>query len=625
MSLDSSSVPPSPDDARPSAPDAAQAEEKRRARLSFERLLNLSQQQLMKLLRRRLWLQEKLQPTEWQITLFWAAVAGFLGALSAVAFTSLTEGVHELLTGSRAGVVETMRLIPPWAVVVVPAAGGVVAGLILKFGQRFSGRQTATDYMEAIVIGNGHVPLRASLVKSAAALFTIGSGGSIGREGPLVQLAAVASSRLGRWLGLSTPKQRLLVACGAAAGIASAYNAPIAGSFFIAEIILGSIAMESLGPLVIAAVTAALTMRGLTNAGKLYAVPSYEMHTHWEMAAYVLLGLVAGALAPWFLRSLRSAEELFRRTRLPLVVRLGLGGLLVGLLAMKVPEVCGNGYSVVVGVLHGDYGWSVLVLIVVCKWLATCASFGSGAPGGVFTPSLFMGAGAGYLYGAALQTLWPAGGIDPRAIAMVGMGAFLSAASHAPVMAIIMLFEMTLSYDIILPLMVCSVVAYFTAKSLEGASLYSESLRRKATEQPGTAIVLAPVRVGELMRADPPTVLRNAPFGDIGRMFLANRVNHLYVTEPDGRFVGVVSLHDIKPFLQQPDLATVVLASDILRDDFPAIRADQPLSDGLKRFREVRAERIPVLDAEGRLLGSLSKTDLLLALSEKSPASSASG
>ncbi|MBI2512980.1 MAG: ClcB-like voltage-gated chloride channel protein [Opitutae bacterium] len=625
MSPDFPSPPPSPPSSQSAAQQEVQAKEKQRVRLSFERLLNVSHQQLMKLLARRLWLQEKLQPTEWQITLFWSALAGFLGALAAVAFTSLTEGVHVLLTGSRAGVVETMRQIPVWAVVLVPAAGGVAAGLILKFGRRFAGPQGATDYMEAIVIGDGYVPTRASLVKSAAALFTIGSGGSIGREGPLVQLAAVVSSRLGRWLGLSAPKQRLLVACGASAGIASAYNAPIAGSFFVAEIILGTIAMESLGPLVIAAVTAALTMRVLLNAGKLYVVPSYEMRTPWEMVAYVLLGLIVGALAPWFLRSLRVAESFFRRTSLPPVVRLGLGGLFVGVLAVKVPEVCGNGYSVVVDVLQGKHVWSVLLVLVVCKWLATCASFGSGAPGGVFTPSLFMGAGAGYLFGAALQTLWPAAEVDPRTIAMVGMGAFLSAASHAPVMAIIMLFEMTLSYDIILPLMVCSVVAYFTAKSLEGESIYSESLKRKAVEQPVAAPAPTPVKVGELMRTEPPTVARTASFGEIGRTFLANRVNNLYVLDADGRYVGVVSLHDIKPFLQQPDIAEVVLANDILRDDFPTIRADDPLSDGLKRFREVSAERLPVLDDGGRLLGSLSKTDLLLALSEKSPASSASG
>ncbi len=208
-------------------------------------LLNASHQHLVRLLRWQVWLQEKLHPTEWQGTLLWAALAGFVGALSALLFTALTEGAHELLTDSRAGVVESMRLLPWWGCLLVPAVGGLLAGLVLLFGQRLAPGQSSTDYMEAIVIGSGRVPVRVSLVKSAAALFSIGSGGSIGREGPMVQLAAMAAAGLGRWRELSAPRRRLLVACGAAAGIASAYHAPIGGSFFVAEIILGTIAMEA--------------------------------------------------------------------------------------------------------------------------------------------------------------------------------------------------------------------------------------------------------------------------------------------------------------------------------------------------------------------------------------------
>ena len=174
------------------------------------------------------------------------------------------------------------------------AVGGALAGTVLVFGEKLTRTQSSTDYMEAIVIGTGRVPGRASLVKTAAALFSIGSGGSIGREGPLVQLAAVVASRFGRWRQLTPPKQRLLVACGAAAGIASAYNAPIAGSFFVAEIILGTIAMESLGPLVAASVTAALTMKFLTNAHQLYEVPRFTLTSPWEIPPFLLLGLLAG-------------------------------------------------------------------------------------------------------------------------------------------------------------------------------------------------------------------------------------------------------------------------------------------------------------------------------------------
>lgn len=571
---------------------------------------------IMRQLRWRVWLQEKLQPTEWQITLMWAALAGFLGALAALVFTAVSEGVHELLTHSTAGVVESMRQLPWWAALLVPAAGGALAGLVLLIGQRIARVQTSTDYMEAIVIGTGQIPVRASLVKSTAALFTIGSGGSIGREGPMVQLAAVLASFVGRWRRFTPPQQRLLVACGAAAGIASAYNAPIAGSFFVAEIILGTIAMESLGPLVVSAVVAALTVRGLTDAAQLYRVPPFTLNSPLEMLPYVLLGLIMGTLGPWFLRSLQRMEGIFLSVKLPTAGRLALGGLVVGGLAIAVPEVCGNGYSVVVSILNGQIVWQVLLLVFLSKWVATAASVGSGAPGGVFTPSLFMGASTGFLFGTAMHTLWPSGAPDPRAYALVGMGAFLSAVSHAPVMAVIMLFEMTLSYDIVLPLMLCSVIAYYTAKGLEDRSIYSEVLRRKAAQQPsGDALTVT--RVAELMKLKPPSVGQNSHFEEIARLFLSERVNNLYVVNPEGRFLGVVSLHDIKPYLGEPDLARLVLANDIMREDFPRVTPETSLSEALGKFLLVEAQRLPVADADGRLLGSVSKNDLLLALVEK--------
>jgi len=194
------------------------------------------------------------------------------------------------------------------------------------------------------------------------------------------------------------------------------------------------------------------------------------------------------------------------------------------------------------------------------------------------------------------------------------MGAFLSAASHAPVMAVIMLFEITLSYDIILPLLLCSVIAYYTARSLEGASLYSEAIRRKtsAVDRPKLAGRL----VADLMRHHPPVLPPSAPFADIARMFLAVRVNNLYVVDDRGRFLGAVALHDIKPYLGEPALAELVLARDILHEDFPRVAPDRPLTEAMAGFQEVVAERLPVVDADGVLCGSLAKNDLLLALVE---------
>ncbi|MEO7413694.1 MAG: ClcB-like voltage-gated chloride channel protein [Opitutaceae bacterium] len=571
---------------------------------------------LLRLLRWRVWVQEKLQPTEWQVTLLWAALAGFLGALSSLIFTSLAEGMHGFFSESDLGVVDSMRALPWWGCLLVPATGGACAGMVLLLGRRFARQQSSTDYMEAIAIGNGRIAIRASLVKSCAALFSIGSGGSIGREGPLVQLAAVLASWLGRTRQFTPPQLRLLVACGAAAGIASAYNAPIAGSFFVAEIILGTIAMESLGPLVVSAVVATLTVRVLTTAHVLYRVPEFRLNSPLEMGPYIVLGLISGALAPLFLRSLRQAEVFFVSFKLPLVARLAFGGLLVGAIAINVPEVTGNGYTVVVEILNGRLVWNVLIGIFACKWLATMSSFGSGAPGGVFTPSLFMGASAGYLFGTAVHQLAPVAAQDPRAFALVGMGAFLSAASRAPLMAVIMLFEMTLSYDIILPLMLCSVIAYYTAKGFQERSLYSEVLQRKAAEDP-VANTFAMTRVADLMKLKPPMVAENAHFADIAQIFLKERVNNLYVIDAAAKFLGVVALHDIKPYLSEPDLAQLVIARDIMRDDFPQAAPGQPLALALGSFLTITAERLPVVDDDGTLVGSLAKTDLLLALVEK--------
>ncbi len=578
---------------------------------------------LLRLLRWRLWIIEKLRPSPWQETLAFAAVAGVLGALAALLFRHGVEVIHYVMTGTGSGMVDSFRELDWWQRLAVPTVGGCVAGLVLLFGKRLHKGQSSTDYMEAILIGSGQLPVRVTLVKSTAAMFSIASGGSIGREGPMVQLAAVAASWLGRWRKFSAPQLRLLVACGAASGIASAYNAPIAGSFFVAEIILGTIAMESLGPLAVAAVAATLTMRTVSDAHTLYTVPAFTLHSLWEIGPFLVLGAMAGVVAPWFLRSLRQSEKFFAALALPMPLRLATGGLIVGGLAVWVPEVCGNGYSVVVAILNGHLIWQVLLLVVVCKWLATAASFGSGAPGGVFTPTLFMGAAMGYLFGFGVHEIWPQGAADPGAFALVGMGALLAAASHAPVMAVIMLFEMTLSYDIIMPLMLCSVVAYYTARGIENQSLYSEALSKKAADEPEPVL---PGSVADLARPQTAVVKLTARFDVIAQEFLLSRHEDIYVTDAENRYAGAISLHDIKPHLSDPEVAEHVIAEDLLRDDIPAVAPAATLAEALRVFSQHSGQTLPVVEPASRLLtGVLVKNDLLLALLESRNAGKRSG
>ena len=560
------------------------------------------------------WFQERIRPTDLQATLIWAGIIGFCGGVCSIVFRVGTSLVHKILTGSsEPGLVESFSQLPPLLRLGVPAIGGLVAGAIIQFGTRLRGQLTTTDYMEAVVLGDGKIAARRTLLKCLSSLFTIASGGSIGREGPLVQLSALVASLTGRFRKWTTPRLRLLVGCGAAAGIASAYNAPIAGAVFVAEIVLGSLAMEIFGPLVFSSVIATLTVRGFLGPDPLYKIPPFQLNGNWEIGPYLLLGLGAGLLAPWFIRLLRTTEKWAGRIAAPVYAKMCVGGLIVGALAILHPEVCGNGYSTVSGILRGEWLWQALAVILIFKVLATTATFGSGAVGGVFTPTLFIGASFGFLFGTGTNHLIGHFSVNPSAFALVGMGAFLAAATHAPIMAIVMIFEITLDYQIILPLMLACVVAYYTSVSIEKQSIYAEALKRKGAGDYRRQ--LAELHVRDIMKPKPLTISPKAGFSEIAEKFVQTRFNYLYVAD-HGRFIGAVSLHDVKNYLNTPELAKVVIAEDILHDSIPVVRPTASLTVALERFRQHDGERLPVVNdmATKRLIGTIAKTDVILAL-----------
>lgn len=557
-------------------------------------------------------LRERLLPNERQALLLWAALAGFVGAWAGFAFKAGTAGLQWLLTQHTGGQVMVFEEIPWWQRLLVPTVGGAMAGAAFMLGRRLPKRR-ATDYMEAVALGDGVVPARHSVVRSLSAMCSIASGEAIGREGPLVQLSAMTASLLGRFRRMSTARRRLLVACGAAAGIASAYNAPIAGALFVAEIILGSIAMESLGPLLIASVVSAFTTRTVGNPAPLYAFAGFRLNNPWELALFALLGVVCGMGADGFQRLLRAGKMWFGGLPGPSAWRLGLGGLAVGLLAAWRPEVTGNGQGVVSAMLGGAYGWQSVALIGGLKLLAVTAAFGSGAVGGVFTPSLLMGGVMGFLFASGAGTVWPLDTLDQAGFALVGMGAFLAAATQAPVMAILMLFEMTLQYQIVLPLMVATVMAYQTARGLRAHTLYGESLQagpRSALDKP-----LGAITVGDLMRPDPDSVGLKAQLGEVAEHFLREPVRELMVTSEEGRFLGAVLLPDVRPYLRDPLVAHTIIAADILRENLPTLTPDRNAADVVGMVAREDFEALPVVE-NGRLVGTLSRADLFLIVSD---------
>lgn len=571
---------------------------------------------LTRLLRLRLWVSERLRPGEAEVTLFWAAVIGAIGGLASPAFRAAIDAVKYAFTGQTASLAETAAALGPWQRVMVPTAGGLLAGLILHFGVHFARGRRSADYMEAVTLGDGVIRSRPTLVRIVSSVFSIGSGGSIGREGPQVQLAALVASSIGRFVRMPRPRLRLLVACGAAAGIASAYNAPIGGALFVAEIVLGSIAMQTFGPLILSSVMATVVARIFLGGEPLFLVPRFHLVSYWELAPYLMLGLLAGAFAPWFLRLLHYASEFFASWSVPIFVRMAAGGLVVGLLSLQVPDVWGNGDSAVSAILSTNLVWTALLTLLAFKLLATAATVGSGAVGGVFTPTLLVGGIMGGLFGIPVHETFPDITAQPNAYALVGMGAMLSATTLAPLTAILILFEMTLDYDIVLPLMLCCVTAYTSARAFGAKSIYAGAL---PSAPPPSAAPLDTLLARDLMRADPPRIEENARFQAIVETFVTHRHHNLYVVGRDGRFRGVIPLHEIKPFLNDPELGKLAIAQDVLREEFPSVLPESTLRETLQRFEGHTGERLPVVDADRRLVGSVSKSDLLLTLAGNRP------
>jgi CIC family chloride channel protein len=411
--------------------------------------------------------------TPWR-NLVVAASVGLLGALAVEAFRGLLFTVEALLVGASGGhLVAAAQRLAPEARVLAPALGGLAAGLLLWLAERSRDPGPVRhrgDYIEAVAIGRGRLDLRGGLLKAAASLLVVGTGGAVGREGAMVLLAAMLASLLGRWLG-RTVDLRLVVSCGAAAGLAAAYHAPLAGAVFVAEILLGSLALAQLGPVVVAAVMAYGGAVALGGRSVLFAVPAVPLPGAAQVLVMLLLGLLGGVLGAGLLRWLQSARGLFAGSRLPLPAAFALGGLMVGLLSLWRPEVWGNGYSSIQQQLTSPAAWSAIALVLLLKVLAIGATTGSGAPGGVFTPTLFVGAAAGSLAAAALAGLGLSATAEP-VYAVLGMAVLLAATTHAPVMASLMVFEMTGQYELLPILLPACVLAALVSQRLQPQSVY---------------------------------------------------------------------------------------------------------------------------------------------------------
>jgi CIC family chloride channel protein len=398
-------------------------------------------------------------------------------AAFAIAFRSALSFVLHSLCGAD-NVVTMISRAPAWARVLLPALGGLAAGGVSLLLRNRSDSGVG-GVMEAVVLGRGQLSLGSTLLKSLASFAAIVTGGSLGREGPLIQLGATSGQVWSAWLGLTSRRRRTLIAAGTAAGFAAAYNTPFAAVLFVLEVVLGLVVLDTVLPTLAATVIGTALTRAVVGPGPIYGARAFSTRSPSELLAFVGLGLLAALGAQAFMRLLSFTERLFAESRVPLPWRPALGGLLCGGLLLFLPEVAGNGYEPLNQLLDGHLTFAFVAALLVAKCFATSASVSSGSPGGVFTPTLLLGGGIGFLYFCVLKDglhfeLGQAGGY-----ALVGMAAAIAATTHAPLMAAVMAFELSGDYAIVLPLLIATAVATALSRKLRRDSIYSAELRRR--------------------------------------------------------------------------------------------------------------------------------------------------
>ncbi len=545
-----------------------------------------------------------------------AVLVGLLGAVGAIVFRELTHLLTEGFTGHE-DIVEGGRSLPPVWTILLPATGAFAGGWIARRFVRIYGTMGIAQIMEVVAVGRRTVRFRQSLARTFSSLLVIATGGSEGREGPIIQMAAASASGVARQVKVSPERGQILVACGMAAGVAGAYNTPISATLFVMELIVGSFSMSLFGPVVVSAAVSSVTTRAVLGNAPLYLVEPFSITSALEFLPYIPLGLAAGIGAVFFMRMLRQAKRWFHATGWRDEFRMLVAGAGVGAIGIWFPEVWGNGFEGTNLVLAGKVTVGTIAALCVAKIAATSLTIGSGGVGGVFTPALMVGATLGCLVGHGAQALFPHLTAPVYCYGLLGMGGLLAATTRAPILAVIMMFELTDEPSIVLPMMIVSAVAIAGARIFERESIYVEELREAGVHWQGTpqATALTQLRAGDLMRGDVPLVPQTLSLEAMVDAFLQTRNTVLFVGDDEGRYLGVVDLHDLKDVMRTGDVSLPVIAGDVLRS-IPFVLRDESIADVNRKIWLRDFDQLPVVDGRDtcRFLGIITRRDILGAM-----------
>jgi CIC family chloride channel protein len=535
---------------------------------------------------------------------------------------TLSLGGLALLVGLTTGVgvwlfkwlIELVRgfsssLVHGWMVILPPIIGGVIVGLVAHYLIGDEKLHGTAGIMQSVALTGGRLRYQKAPVKTAAAILSIGSGAAVGPEDPSVQIGANLGSMFGQVFRMSDERIRTLVAAGAASAIAAAFNAPIAGVFFALEIVLGEISGNALGMILMAAVTSSVFTQAVAGSSPAFQVPAYAFNSVWELPLYLALGLLAGPISALYVRLLYRMQDLFSGWNAPRPLKTASAGLAVGLVGIFLPQVLGVGYETIGEVLNkNDLGLWLLIALLIAKLILTPVSIGGGFLGGVFAPSLFIGATLGGAFGMLMANLFPSLSVSPAAFALVGMAAVLVGAVHAPLTAVLLLFEMTNDYRIILPLMFAVAISLVISQRIQRDSVYAMGLARHGIrlDRGRDVEVMSAITVGEAMRPGAESLPESMSLIEAAETLSKMRHHGLPVVDDEGRLSGIITVQDIEH-------ATGKTVGDACTRQVEVAFPDETLNMALRRMSRRDVGRLPVVSRENprRLLGVLRRADVI--------------
>lgn len=542
-----------------------------------------------------------------------AVIVGFLGGLGSIGFEWMVEaGWHFFFD-----IIPDLVGNPKWLVILIPAFGAIFLAPLIYFFPEEAKSDGVPATMQAVALKGGIIKVRTFSTRMLASAITLGSGGSAGKEGPIIQIGASIGSAVGQFFKVSGERMRVLVGCGAAAGLAAIFNAPIAGVLFSLEVVLGEFNLHSFSPIVISSVVATAVSRAWLVHGAALKLPPYMLFSYWEILFYAVLGIAAGVTSVCFTKSLHGMEKLFERYA-PVKTHWQpiLGGLAVGIIGFFYPQILGASYAPITGAIQGDFIWQTMVALLALKIIATSFTLGSGGSGGILYPCLFMGATLGGVLGNVFHGVAPGIVSSAGGYALVGMGAVLGAAIQAPMTAIMMGFELTGSYPVILPLMTSCVIATVVHRRLMHHSIYSQALVDRGIDiSAGREMgILTNLTARDVMNHQVSKIPGTLPYNEVMQLFLKGQGNYLYTTDEDDNLEGVISFQDIKEFVYDDQLNGLVFAKDLANTDVVYVTPDETLASSLNKFSYIDMEELPVVasdDGFRRLLGVITRNALM--------------